>query len=263
MRTVIIALLLLSACGSGPQPAFAGDYVAVHLYLVRDSEGLTECQAVQAWEYARIKFADVGIKLQIVSFREVTDLPEGEWRYALKDQYLRLWESQKWLRRNKLDTPWEIHYFFYPPIFEGGAKLFGGIAQSVCDFARGGVAVGQAGAWSSHDVPLSRLDASGMICAHEICHLLGCEHKDAPTLGNWPINIMDSAAGRFIDAFPMVFLPVSVTEMRGCMGYQKSRALKACRRKVGAAKRRCKNRIKRKAPVLRSGSVVDSGFYFE
>lgn len=255
MRAALILLIVLLGCGGQPE-AFAGDFVTVRLYVVIDPAAITPDQARTAWAYAQQRFDRAGIAVKAVSLEGVI-MPEGDWRYLLKDQYRRLWEAQKWLRRNGLDTPWELHYFFYPPIIDGGKKLFGGLAQGVCDFARGGVAIGQAGAWSSHEPPLPRLDASGMIANHECGHLLGCEHHDE-------IGIMHPAAGMYIDGVPLWFLPVSILQMRGCLDVSRARSIKQCRNEFKGKpfkRRRCVQKVRRKAPSLRSNGAVDGGIY--
>lgn len=264
MKTLTaIILSVLVGCGSSgsSNKAFASDYVPVHLYVVRDAEALSSCQIYEAWAYAEKRFAMAGISAKAVSLTEVT-LKDGEWKYELDNQSEKLWEAQKWLNKNNRHAPWAIHYWFYPPIHHDGMKLFGGMAQGICDFARGGVAIGQSGAWSSHNPPLPRIDASGMIAAHEIGHLIGASHLDAPVLGTYPINIMDSAAGRFIDAYPLWFLEISRVEMYQCMGRAQTRSVKQCRRKFRGKpikKRRCVRRVKKNAPVLRSGNVMTDG----
>lgn len=247
---------ILTGCGNGGRPAFAGNYVTVRLYVVIDPAAITPDEARTAWTYAQERFDRAGIAVRAVSLEGVI-MPEGDWRYLLKDQYRRLWEAQKYLRRNGLDTPWELHYFFYPPIIDGGKKLFGGLAQGVCDFARGGVAIGQAGAWSSHTPPLPRLDASGMIADHECGHLLGCEHYDDQP------NIMHYAAGMYIDGDPLWFLPVSIEQMKWCMGVSKTRSIKQCRNQFRGEpfkRRRCVQYVKGRAPRIRSRQ---GDFYFE
>jgi hypothetical protein len=108
------------------------------------------------------------------------------------------------------------------------------------------------------------------VAAHEIGHLLGAWHHSGADVGdpkNYPPNIMDLAAGRFVDTHRnnIWFLAESAAEMLGCLPFAKTRAIKLCRqnyKKQPFKRRRCVQKAKRKAPVLRSGGVVDEGFLF-
>lgn len=269
LAACVIAAICVG-CGSGGKPAFAGDFVPVHLYYVAHEDGLTACQVAEAWAYAQAAFDKAGVPVAVMSVTEVTDFGYSNFddpRY----QYERRTAAGAWLRKHNVDTSWSIHYFFLPPmICTGGMRCYGGMASGTCK-VNGGVAIGQSGAWSGHKPPLDRIYASGIIAAHEIGHLVGASHRstlDAGDTRDYQPNIMDLAAGRFVDSLrgKLWFLPESSAEMLGCVPFAKKRAITLCRqnfRRDPLKRRRCVQKARRKAPVLRSGGEIDEGFIFE
>lgn len=269
MKNVIIILAVLFGCADSAPPAYAGDFVPVHLYYVAHEDGLTACQVAEAWAYAQAAFDKAGVPVAVMSLTEVTDFGFSNFddpRY----QYERRTAAGAWLRKHGIDTAWSVHYFFLPPmICEGGMRCYGGMAERVCK-PDGGVAIGQSGAWSSHNPPRDRIYASGVVAAHEIGHLVGASHRSGADVGddrNFPPNIMDLAAGRFVDSLrgKLWFLPESSAEMLGCVPFAKKRAITLCRqnfKKRPFKKRRCVRKAKKKAPVLRSGGEMHSEVLF-
>lgn len=271
MKTLTTILLsFLVGCGGGTtREAYAGDFIPVRLYLVQHPDGLTGCQVQEAWAYAQAAFDKAGIPVKLVAFTEISDFPYSNFddpRY----QYNRLDAARKWLRQHEIDTAWSVNFFFLPPLIcEGGMRCYGGIAERVCK-PDGGVAIGQGGPWSSHTPPRDRIYSSGIVAAHEIGHLLGAWHHSGADVGdkdNYPPNVMDMAAGRFVDSLrgKLWFLAESSTEMSRCAPVAKKRAIRLCKKYLKnkpIKKRRCIKQAKKKAPVLRSGGVVDEGFYF-
>jgi hypothetical protein len=183
----------------------------------------------------------------------------------------RLLAARIWRDEHRLWDGWSAHYFFFPPMYCDGRRCFGGLAEGVCALRNGGIAMGQSGSWSSHNPPRPRIDASGMVAAHEIGHIVGSSHYDAPDIGGtYEPNLMDSAAGRFIDDYKpgLWFLPESIAEIMACIGTEGSelrRATKQCKRHkpTKAARRRCvkKARAMPYAPALMPERDTDLLFY--
>jgi hypothetical protein len=247
----------------------AADAVPVHLYLVITERSLSRCQALEAWGYAQSRFDAAGIPVKLASLTEVQHEEVGFVDTLGADghaQALRMFESQKYLARHGGIPNWEVSHFIYPPMeCSPGWDCWGGVSQRICGISGGGFSLGQGGPWSSHTPPRNRIPASGMVMAHEIAHSLGAYHQSGADVGdsrNFPPNIMDLAAGRFIDTVPLWFLPLAISDMEYCLGISAMNATGRCLKKFKGPRNRikrrsCIKRVKRKAPVLRSGGVVD------
>lgn len=267
----ILLLLCLIGCGSSSGgEAFARDFIPVHLYLLRTGDALTACQVMEAWQYAKARYDRIGIRVEAVGLTELdhADLNNVELRNP-RDQYSRLHEFIKYLNRSGGYKNWEAYYLFLPALDCDGMRCYGGVARNICGIAGGAIAIGQSGAWSSHNPPRDRIYASGIVAAHEIGHVLGAQHHSTADVGDsddYPPNVMDLACGRFVDSVPggLWFLDISRVEMYQCMGKAQTRSVKQCRRKFRGKpfkRRRCVQKVRRKAPSLRSSGAVDGGIY--
>jgi len=258
-----VLTILVIGCGDSPAPVSAapkGRVVRVALYRVLHPRALSDCEVDEALAWARERVKEAGH--DFVVERRV-DVPAWELTVdgnlvspvAPEQQLARLIVAKEWLRRHGEIKKYRMHYFLYPPIeYENGQLGFGGYSFGICTLEDGGIAFGQAGAWSGHYPPRPRIGASGMILAHEavLGHGCGMKHKDLEA--GYPPNIMDHSAGRFVDTHDLRYLPVSMEEADSCLGVVRTKFIKRCLKKK--KKKRCRVLYLRKVPViLRSGEL--------
>ena len=267
MRLWLLSWLLFVGCGAQPVAAAPkGRVVSVKLYRVMHPAALSDCQIEEAISWARTRIEEAGYGLQVEG---VVDVPAWELSHAgvsvsatdPEHQLLRLYAAREWLEKRKELKKWRMHYFLYPPIeYENGQRGFGGYSFGFCTIAGGGVAFGQAGAWSTHQPPRPRIDASGMIFAHEAVLGHGCGMRHADVEAGFVPNIMDSAAGRFVDSHDLRYSSSSVAEAVACLGAVRVRFMEKCTKK--RKKRACRKRFQKRLPVLRSGGTNEFPIFF-
>lgn len=179
MRAILImAVLILAACGSGGAPVFAESSLNLYLYNIKDpqAESLTPAQVEEVVRWVSDRYQEAtGFTLTFAGYEEVSaaevmpgiDLfnPDG---YA---QSRRLWAFNGWLGFTKRWHADAFQYGMLPPMNCNGMKCFGGMANFGCEYPGGGIAIGQAAEWSSHTPPRRRLPVGcGIPLAHEAGH---------------------------------------------------------------------------------------------
>jgi len=255
MSKLSLVFCVFLACNSSPQPAYPDTTIRLKIYNVIGTDSLTEAEVYQAVDWAESKVSAAGYHIQVIAYKELSSgNVDSRLLYDLQYQDARVVFAQTYLSVTRDREPWIAHYFIWPPIQHDGLKLFGGMSNGVCSLSSGALAMGQGGAWSSHTPPRPRIDASGMIIAHEVIlgHGAGGMNHHSIEDGYLP-NIMDQAAGRFVDSNPeLSYLPESIAEADSCLGRVRSNWIRRC--KSVRQKRHCMRRFDKK--FMRSSSTL-------
>jgi len=268
---LLLSFLFLSCSGrSSTAENTKTPTLNVVLVRVQGRDALTEQELLTIWggtadDYWSFLLTDLNLT-EVVTAPELNE----DWFYGITNyqQTQKLGYCEDWVRRNLGIKEHTFYHCVFPPIRHNGDRYFGGLATSICSHPDRRFSLSQGGMWSSHTPSRRRDQGSGWIVGHEICHVIGCTHKEGE-------NIMDPAAGRFFDShfdLGLTYWPVSKDELYSCTGKRKTVALKKLRREYrklkAKGKRRKAQRVLRQIRIARKevflsttvGVVIDPVF---
>lgn len=209
ISSCLISILIgTSTCAS--QVNFDGE-IKTHLIWVIGPDGLNG--ADEAYEIFTngllLLNRDLNLNFLIDDF---TILGEDLFpQYETLDQLQRLYAWERWVRENIGTNKDVLYYVMLPPIHYGGLLYIGGYAINTCAYKRQlPVAIGNAELVNQAGLP--RKEASEVIVAHELAHLIGAYHLDSSH------NIMHSGALSFVVANEKLFFdPISAGQINLCL----------------------------------------------
>jgi hypothetical protein len=245
MFLLVIAMLLLNACNSSAASRAAG---AIELVVINvaGNNSLSEYEifgeVIPAVQYEYLY--RTGFEVELYDYVEV-ELNKG-WLYQFEPygatQAQRLNWCTDYVREHFKMPPNRIFHCMFPPMQDKElGYLFGGLARNP-----GQISISQCGRWSAHTPPRDRIPGCYITISHETAHNQSATHLPAI---DWAPNIMDPAAGVFVDrwGYELPFHEVSALEMQDYWTRSRRIRSRKLKRRCERAKkqRKCKRRQKR------------------
>jgi len=269
----LILLLALVGCGSS-EAAPKITEIVVKVAVIGESI----CDVSGPFQIAKERWIrDVGRDKNQIQFRMGVDIQMPDDRPDLRTLE-HFWDGslmEYWEKK----IPGErgiIRLVLLPPLVDKAGYLYGGMANGTCKVKKG---------WAFANVEYGNTLRNALMIGHEVFgHLLGmrddcrgscycasnCKSPDAIwNCGGQEQSIMCWSAAPANKSNPLAgYTAYDALQSQACLGLTQTKAANRCKSKFKGKenrrqRRRCLRRVEKRAPTLRSGGVVDEGFWFE